>query len=89
MGLQKYVPLQDRTGRGFCGTSKAGIYSDMGREWILERIKAGDLPARKVPTGKTFKYVTTFDELDLLMDRYLLKSRDFTELADELVEGLE
>ena len=57
----------------------------MGRDWLLERFKAGDVPVRKVPTGKTFKYVTTFDELDLLMDSYLVRP---SELADELVDGL-
>ena len=85
MGLRKHVRLRDRTGRGYAGTAKSGIYTDMGPDWCLERFKAGDIPVRKVPTGKTFKYVTTYDELDLLMDSYLVRP---SELADDLVEGL-
>jgi hypothetical protein len=88
MGARKYVPLKDRTKRGYCGATTGGTYTEMGRDWILERIKAGDLPARKIPTGSTFKYVTTYDELDLLMDSYMVRSKDLGDMADELVEGL-
>lgn len=88
MGLKKYVPLKDRTGRGYCGAAEAGDYSSMGKAWILDRMKAGELPARRVPTGKTFKWVTTYDEIDLLMDSYLRKPSEVNKLAAELTEGL-
>jgi hypothetical protein len=60
----------------------------MGAEWIKERIRAGDLPARKVPTKTTFRYAVLYDELDCLMDSYLVRPSEIGKLADELVEDL-
>lgn len=88
MGARKHVPLSDRTGRGYCGAAEGGKYCSMGTDWLKDRMKVGDLPARRVPTGKTFKWVTTFDEIDLLMDSYLVKPSEAAELADELTKDL-